>query len=422
MKRSKRRKIAREKARADASAEASSPNALADMLGIAPNGSVSVEPDVTHDNAHDEAHDAIPDNPPDVFAVATRDPAPRVAPFVAPAVAPDVAPGVTPDGAPIVIGVGAAGYRVASLVASRESRAIRTLAVLARPAPAGPRPVPTLTWPERRAGAAAAVRELLARAEGARAAVIATGLASSAAVSIAPDILSALAPRVGTLAAVGVVPFSFEGSAKADAAAEALRALAPSVSALVVAEREGARALFPPDTPVEKACAFVEEAAALAAAALARAGAEGDDLAKAFAAARGGCALGAGEATGPKAVARAARAALERSLLSERKLLTSRGAVLVLALGRTPTLGEIGEAEGILREGLPHGASVAASMVRDASLGERVLAAVFCVPASGANTDDVFPSENPMTLEVPAFMRRRSARPGGRRARLRRIA
>lgn len=397
MKRSKRRKNAHIDARGGAPAGASDVapgNALADMLGI----------------ASDAIFDDVPGAAPEAIVNAIPD------------VVPDAIHVAMPDDAPMVIGVGATGYRIASLVASRESSALRCLAVLARPVPSGPKPVPTLTWPEDRAGVAAAVRELRERADGARAAVLVMGLASDAASSMAPDILRALRPHVDALAAVGVTPFSFEGSAKADAAAEALRALAPSVSALVVAEREGARAVVPSDTPIEKACAFVEDAAALAAAVLARAGAEGDELARAFATARGGCALGAGEATGTNAVARATRAAVMRSLLTEDKLLTSRGAVLVLALGQTPTLGEIGEAEEIVRERLSEGVSVAASMVHDASLGERVLAAVFCVPSSGATSEDVYPSENPTTLEVPAFMRRRSARPRGQGRRIRRIA
>ena len=96
--------------------------------------------------------------------------------------------------------------------------------------------------------------------------------------------------------------------------------------------------------------------------------------------------------------------------------------VLVLALGRTPTLGEIGEAEEALRERLARGASVAASIVHDPSLGERVLAAVFCVPQAGTMADGVFPSEDPATLEVPAFVRRRSAGLCRRRGRIRRSA
>ncbi|MHC5058923.1 MAG: FtsZ/tubulin family protein [Planctomycetota bacterium] len=328
----------------------------------------------------------------------------------------------TPDDAPVVIGVGGAGYRIVSLVASRESRALRNVAVLERPAPGGPTPVPTVAWRRGAKGEASLARELCERAEGARAAVLVMDLASAAVASIAPSVARALRPHVDALVAVGVAPFSFEGPAKVEAAGEVLRALGPSVDALAVAEREGARTVVPPDTPLGKACAFVEDAAALAAAVLARTAAEGDGLAGALAAARGGCPLGAGEATGPGAVARAARAAIGRSLLGEERLLASRGAVLVLALGRTPTLGEIGEAEEILRGGLSDDAAVAASIAQDPSLGERALAAVLCVARAGATADDVFPSENPATLQVPAFMRRRSAGLRGRGGRIRKIA
>ena len=98
------------------------------------------------------------------------------------------------------------------------------------------------------------------------------------------------------------------------------------------------------------------------------------------------------------------------------------GIVLVLALGRTPTLGEIGSAEEALREKLASGASVAASFVHDPSLGERALAAAICLPRPSAAARDVYPSEDPATLEVPAFMRRRSAGLNGRGGRKRRVA
>jgi cell division GTPase FtsZ len=323
---------------------------------------------------------------------------------------------------PIVIGVGATGYRVASLVASRESHALGCVAVLGHKATNGPRPVPTITWRDSSKGEAHAARELCERAEGARAAILVMNLASDYAASVAPSIARAIGPHVAALAAVGVAPFSFEGQAKTDDANEMLRALAPSVDGIAIAEREAARAIVPADTPLEKACALVEDAAALAAALLARVGAEGEELGRAFADARAGCPLGAGEATGAGAVARAAQAAIEKSLLTEDRFLASAGAVLVLALGRTPTLGEIGSAEEALRERLADGASVAASFVRDPSLGERALATVLCVPRSETTTEDVFPSENPVTLEIPAFMRRRSAGLRGRGGRIRRCA
>ncbi len=327
-----------------------------------------------------------------------------------------------PDDAPIVIGVGGTGFRIASLVASREAPALRCIAVVGRPMGGGQAPVPTLVWAEGSRNSVAAARDLRERAEGARSAVLVLNLAAGAAATIGPRVMRALRPHVGSLAVVGVAPFSFEGPAMASSADEALRALGAVADVVAVAERDGARAVVPPDTPLEKACAFVDEAAALSAEVLARAGARGSGFESAFADARGGCPLGVGEATGQGALARAARAALGRSLLTSDTLIASRGAVLVLALGRTPTIGEIGAAEEALRGPLAEGASVAAAIAHDPSLGERALAAVLCVPQSGATTEDVFPSENPATLEIPAFMRRRTGRPRGRRRHIRRIA
>jgi len=325
--------------------------------------------------------------------------------------------GIALSSAPVVIGVGATGRRIVSLVASRESGALSCIAVLPEEPPEAPRPVPTIAW-----GGGAKGR-LLARAEGAGPAVLVTNLASDAAATIAPDVARALRPRVSTLAAVGISPFSFEGAAKVEAAQEALRILGPLVDGIALAEREGTRAIVPSDTSLAEACTVVDEAAALAAAVLARVGADGDELARMFADSRGGCALGAGEATGQDAAAAATRMALAESLLSEDRLLASSGAVLVLALGRAPTLGEIGSAEEALRGRVSEGASCAASFVHDPTLGERALAAALSVSRAGVKSEkDVFPSENPVTLKVPAFMRRRSAGRRGRGGRIRRVA
>jgi len=315
----------------------------------------------------------------------------------------------------MVIGVGATGRRIVSRLASREPRALSCVAVLDHEPPDGPKPVPTVAWGN------AARGELLALAKDSGAAVLVMNLVSRAAASIAPGVARLLGPRVSALAAVGIAPFSFEGSEKAEAAREALRSLGPLVDGIAVAEREAARAVVPPDTPVEKACAVVEDAAALAVSVLARV--NGDELARIFAGSLGGCALGAGEANGPDAAEKATHAAVAGSLLGEERLLASSGAVLVLALGRTPTMGEIGSAEDALRGMLSEGASVAASFVRDATLGERALATVLTVSQAWAKEEeDVFPSENPATLKVPAFMRRRSAGRRGRGGRIRRVA
>jgi len=315
----------------------------------------------------------------------------------------------------MVIGVGTTGHRIVSLVASREARALSCIAVLDQKPPDWPKPIPTIAW------GGGAEGELHALAEDSGAAVLVMNFASRASMSIAPGVARLLGPRVSALSAVGIAPFSFEGSAKAEAARETLRALGPLVDGIAVAERESARNVVPPDTPVEKACALVEDSAALAVSVFARV--NGDELARILAGSSGGCALGAGASDGPDAPGKAMRSALSGSLLSEESLLACRGAVLVLALGRTPTLGEICSAEEALRGRLSEGASVATSFVRDATLGERALATVLSVSRAGEKEEKgVFPSENPTTLKIPAFMRRRSEGRRGRGARIRRVA
>ncbi len=305
---------------------------------------------------------------------------------------------------PVVIGVGMTGLRIVTRLAEREGRSLRCIAVFPDSIPGGPTPVPAIAWPE---SADAASRDLRERLDGATGLVIALSLASPAAGAVASEIAREIRPCVSNVAAVGVAPFSFEGPERTELAEAAVYSLASIVDLLAVAERERVRAITPSDTPLDRACAVVDEIAAAAAGVLARTVSRRPDLEALFGRSAVACSVGAAEATGEGALVSATRAALERSLLSPEALGASRGAFLSLAMSRTPTLGELGEAEKVLTCGLPRGASAAVGIATDSGLGGRALAAVCCPLESRARAKHVFPAEDPETLAIPAFLRRR---------------
>ncbi|MHC4504077.1 MAG: hypothetical protein ACYTFI_12285, partial [Planctomycetota bacterium] len=208
--------------------------------------------------------------------------------------------------------------------------------------------------------------------------------------------------------------------------------LVPEVDILAVAQRRCVANVVGSDTPLERACEVVDEVAALAAEALARtlagtlAGTPAETLARTLASAATGegrahdlgaifgcppvpSPVGAAESSGPDAAGRASLYALEKSLLSDDTLAASRGAFIALAAGRAATLGEIAAAEEAVRSLVPPEASVTVAAAADPSLGERVVAAVCALPPVRAWGGEVFPSEDPATLEIPAYLRRRSA-------------
>ncbi len=343
--------------------------------------------------------------------------------------------------APAIVGLGKTGLRIVSLIAARRPGAFRFLAVLPEGPPAGPTPVPILAWPSEPDRAAAASVEAASRIGKRRSVIVALNLGSSAAVSVAPVLARAIRASAGTLAVVGVTPFAFEGPERIEDARAAAGALLPVVDMLAVASREVVRELLPATTPLDAACAHVDDAAATAAEAMASAFA-----ANAFARDESGgppaawplgaadsraCsvspfakegrgqegrreegpsgALDAGHLPGAGgALAAATRVAVERSLVGAERFASAREALVVLAAGTTPTIGDLGAAESAVRAALPAGAAVSIRIAVDRALGGRALAAVLVRPAVGRD-GRLFPSEDPATLEVPAFLRRRAA-------------
>jgi hypothetical protein len=314
-----------------------------------------------------------------------------------------------PD-SPVVIGIGKTGHRIVSLIAGRSRGALRHFVFYPDAVPAVPSSVPMTAWPADGACAARVAEGFCERVKGARSAVIACSLSARATQSIAPVLAPAVRSVVGRLAVVGVSPFAFEGPQRTELAEDMAHDLSSHVDVMAVAPREHVRTLVPPDTPLEQACARVESVAATAVEALAWA------LARGFSA-------GLGEDTGPEraapavhvgagggeGIAAAARAAIADSLLRPEDLGAARAAFLAAATGRAPSLGEMNDAEHALREALPYGTPVTLDFAVDASLAGRTLAAVCLLPDRRARARDIFPSEDPATLEIPAFLRRRSA-------------
>jgi hypothetical protein len=305
---------------------------------------------------------------------------------------------------PAIVGLGRTGLRIASWVSARACDDLALCAVVPDHAPAGPSPVPMIVWA---AGhEARSAEQLIARVGSAPAAVVAFGLGANAPAQIAPQVAEALRARARMIAAIGVLPFSFEGSERLDLAGSVAGRLAATVDLFAFASRDDVRLIAPADTPLERACELVDEMASRGAEALARVLARRSEPLP-FAAK--GCILGASQAEGHAAVTEAIRAALRAAFADVQRAASSHQALLTLAIGRTPTLGEVGAAEDLLREALAPGADVTFDIATCRSLGERALAAVCVAPPAVGEGEDVFPSEDPTVQEVPAFIRRRAA-------------
>ncbi len=331
------------------------------------------------------------------------------------------------DAVPLVVGIGETGLRVAWRIASAADRSLQCLAVVTDAANARRSRVPTLVWPSSREGAELVLRELRARASTRGvppAVVLVSDLGTPEAAAIAPEVARVLRPGTHAVAAVGVEPFPFEGPGQKQLAESATAALVPALHILDVAPRPCEANLVGYQTPLARACEVVDEVAALAAEALARtlagtfvrtldSAAAGDECAHDLAAIFGcppvPCPVGAAESSGPDAARCASLYALEKSLLSDDTLAASRGAFIALATGRAATLGEIAAAEEAVRSLVPPEAPVTVAATADPSLGERTIAAVCAMPPVRAWGGEVFPSEDAATLEIPAYLRRRSA-------------
>jgi len=331
------------------------------------------------------------------------------------------------DAAPLVVGIGETGLRVAWRIASVADRSVKCLAVVTDAANARRSRVPTLVWPSSREGAELVGRELRARASTRGvppAVVLVSDLGTPEAAAVAPEVARVLRPGTHALAAVGIEPFPFEGPGKKRLAESATAALVSAVDILAVAQRRSVANVVGSDTPLARACEVVDEVAALAAEALARtlagtsvgnldSAAPGDgctrDLGAIFGCPPVPSPVGAAESSGPDAARSASLYALEKSLLSGDTLAASRGAFVALAASRAATLGEIAAAEEAVRSLVSPEASVTVAATADPSLGDRIIAAVCAMPPVRAWGGEVFPSEDPATLEIPAYLRRRSA-------------
>ncbi len=322
---------------------------------------------------------------------------------------PESFPGCGPNG-PVVLGIGKTGQRITSAIAARSPGAPRQFVFFPDSTPAGRCTVPTAVWPSDRARAVRAAEELRRCLSGAKAAVIACSLGTRGAASIAPALALAVRPVVRRIAAVGVAPFSFEGPARSELAETTLRDLCALVDVMAVASREHVRTLVTPETTLEQACAAVDRVAATAAETLAWVLARGfgSGVESGVGSDRAAVALHVGAAEGD-GLAGAARAAAASSLLGPGHLGAARGAFLAAAVTRAPSLGELNEAEAALRESLPHGTPITLDFALIGALEGKTLAAVCLVPGASAKERDIFPSEDPETLEIPAFLRRRAA-------------
>jgi cell division GTPase FtsZ len=312
----------------------------------------------------------------------------------------------------VVLGLGLTGLRITSQLASDAGRDVRLLTVFPGEAPPGPSSVPVIDWPTDTSEWPDAGADLRRRIGSPRAAVIAIGLGAAEPVAISLGVVECLRHAVSSIAVVGVSPFSFEGPAKVELAREITNELGLVVDLFALVRRDNIRFVAPEETPLQQACRMVDDIAVQTAEAVARVLAKPSEAI----APQGVRVVGAGRAEDGRPPIDAVRIALFGSLLSREELRSSNKAMLALAMGRTPTIGEVCGAEDMLRSALARGAQVSFQMSVEPTLGDRALAAV-CVAKQTAERPDVaFPAEDPTVLDVPAFLRRRSIMGGGRSA------
>jgi len=308
--------------------------------------------------------------------------------------------------ATVVVGLGLAGLRITTHLASTVGHDLRLLTVFPGEAPPGPSAVPAFSWPTEPNEWPDAGADLRARIGAPRAVVLALSLGAAEPVSISISVAECLRDVASSLAVIGVAPFSFEGPARVELAREITSELGLVVDLFALVRRDNVRFVAPDDMPLQQACRMVDDAAALTTEAVARIlGKLGGSIAP-----LGVRVVGSGRAEDGRPPIDAVRLALFGSLLSREELRSSNKAMLALVMGRTPTIGEVCGAEDMLRSTLARGAQVSFEMAVEPSLGDTALASV-CVAKQAAERPDVaFPAEDPTVLDVPAFLRRRSIR------------
>jgi cell division protein FtsZ len=311
--------------------------------------------------------------------------------------------------APIVIGVGRTGLRVCLRLRERAAGSLRLLVCLPHEVAACPSPVPTLAWSEGPGTNEGTGRKLRDCISGARGGVVVCGLRSKLARAIAPAVARAAREELPALAAVGVAPFSFEGPARREIAEATAAELARTCSVVALARRDGIRGIVPAETPLERACALVDETAAGAAEGLARLAGAGRDVGGLSSATGRVLSAGAGEGAGERAGEVAVERALTRSLLSSDDRAGAEEVFIALAAPRAPTVGTVSTAEEAAMRALGPDASVTVEFAADPSLGDRALAVALLPPRRREREDGVFPAEDRAALEIPAFIRKRSA-------------
>jgi hypothetical protein len=312
----------------------------------------------------------------------------------------------------VVLGLGLTGLRITSGLVHDAGRDIRLLTVYPGRIPQGPSAVPAIAWPADTNEWPDAGADLRRRIGSPRAAVIAFGLGAAEPVAISLGVVESLRNAVSSVAAVGVAPFSFEGPSKVELAREITDQMGLVVDLFALVRRDNIRFVAPEETPLQQACRMVDTVAVQTTEALARVLAKPSEAIAPL----GVRVIGAGQAEDGRPPIDAVRIAVFGSLLSREELRSSNKAMLALAMGRTPTIGEVCGAEDMLRSTLARGAQVSLEMAVEPSLGDRALAAV-CVAKQTAERPDVaFPAEDPTVLDVPAFLRRRSVLGGGRSA------
>lgn len=222
----------------------------------------------------------------------------------------------------------------------------------------------------------------------------------------APD-AEILIPSVDELlrtvdATIAVLPFSFEAFAARDLFRRIQTVTSSAGRPLILASRDESASVADEERPLEDLRNLVDVIAASGAATLALVFERGLRYASCpFVSALGAADVAEG---GP---AEAARRAVRALLLSPAQVALSRHALVAVVSGRPVTLSGARALEKSLKPMLAPDARLELFPHTEPALGERASVAICIELPAMHNQGYEFPSEDPSTLEIPAFIRKR---------------
>lgn len=311
----------------------------------------------------------------------------------------------------IIIGVGKIGVQIAEKLSGEGItpgiRRFDAIAIYPEAQKGGSEGLDLFEWPESKQAKEIMTSQLQTRIKNASCAIITTNLGMDSASNTLREIAQAIRGALESVVCIGIEPYSYEGETRVKGAEVALRALSSSVDMLGTISRNNLVQILPPQTTLPQANDAISEIAALASTATALMLGKSRNLASIFGFPAMDSPMAAAMSRGEDAPAEAIRLAAEKSLLTRKVFDASKGVFVMLIIGRTPTIGDMQNIETTIKNNLAPGASHKIEVIEDLSLGKSALASIAAIPALGVTDANSFPSEDPETLAIPAFIRRR---------------